>query len=526
METTDCVSLMIMYEDESVEVRYKNGTQLQLSPCGSEFMLLKPADPHGHPLQPAERVRQRTRFSTSKYKELIVAVLTFRNKYASRPYLPEALIPIDHKKPFLSIESDVMWPEWSSEVEVGPGGNAIVRSEDQRASLMLSPSGEEFFVEFTCNISRPQNQHQSMKSLSRNPDNRPGCMQQVICDSTGNQSKRTRQPNQERSCSREGDCAAQQKPEQMYQSTTVVQHHSCCAVSPIWSYPLSLAQHRSKSKDADAEETSNSKQTDTGMNMSNKSLEERRSQLPQALPLACSSPHWHRWKFKDPLSKEEDTDLPSELVKLIWRQGVTYRILSGVVPVVEISPGDGSVIRSNGVLNSYFNHHKVKLQEEELKELTYHVNSLPPDVPGQKYSVYAIVSRASRILSSYNQAKLSLKLPATPSCIQEDLLISRSKSSEQYPSTAVPKEHRMIMSQAADSISDLVAAELEKIKRFNFLLENSSLLKSESKCRNLKENFSETIHKPLSEDCIAEALLRTSKAIQDIDALIAGETLT
>nr|XP_046242811.1 uncharacterized protein C5orf34 homolog [Scatophagus argus] len=542
METNASASSMIMYEDESVDVRYGNGVQLQLSPCGCEFMLVKPSDPSGHPLQPPQRVRQRTRFAISTYKELLVTALTFRNKYASRPYLPEELIPADHKKPFFSIDSEVQWPEWSScEAETGPGGETIVRSEDERAALMLSPSGEEFSVEFPCSLSRTQKQHPSMRCFSRDSEGSPASQQQVsnlTCRTTDDETKEVDQGRgssrnesfRSRSCSPQPASTAHPKLEGMHQSTAVVQHHSSCAVDPIWCYPLSLARHLrtarlSKAEGVIAEGGGHVSQTHR-INMSDVSDVERRSHLPVALPLTCPSPHWHRWKVEDPLANK-DQDFPSELVKVMWCHGVTYRILSGTVSVMEVSPGDGSVIRSNGVLNTYFTHHKPELLSGQVKEVTYHLNNLPPDVPGQLYSLSSVVSRASRILTCYNEAKQSLKFLATPSCLQEDGHICKPAWTEENLSNPVSAEQHVKVTESAESRSDLVAAELEKIKRFNYLLDNNHPLRSEKRRAEVESSpAEETTREAMHEDCVAEALQRTSTAIRDIDALISAVALT
>ncbi|KAI3371886.1 hypothetical protein L3Q82_006762 [Scortum barcoo] len=523
MDSGAAVSLMVMYEDESVDVRCANGAELQLSPCGCEFMQVKPTEPRGHPLQPPERVRQRTRFTISAYK------------------------------PFCSIDSDVQWPEWSScDAEPATGGKTTIKSEEGRAVLMLSPSGEEFSVEFMCSLSQTSNQHHSSQALSRDSGSSPASQQQQQVSNLICQTDETKEVHQgrgsrrnesirSRSCSPRITSASQPKPEKMYQATTVIQHHSCCAVDPIWCYPLSLARHLwtarlSKPEDARAKGVSDLAQAHWRVNMSDVSIAEKRSRLPRALPLTCPSPHWHRWKIKDPLAKKEhsDLDLPTELVKVLWCQGVTYRILSGAVSVVEVSPGDGSVIRSNGVLSTYFTHHKPDLLSGQVKEVTYHLNNLPPDVPTQPYSVCSIVSRASRILTCYNEAKQSLKLPATPSCLQEGRR-SFKLIEENVPNPACVEQHVNI-TQMVESRSDLVAAELEKIKRFNYallniacpvLLENSHLLRSEKgRAEQEGNSAAEATGEVVNETCIAEALQRTSKAIQDIDALISAATLT
>ncbi|KAM9810982.1 LOW QUALITY PROTEIN: uncharacterized protein C5orf34 homolog [Neosynchiropus ocellatus] len=388
MESSSQISSMIMYQDESVDVRFSNGSQLQLSSCGCEFLFISPAkSSSGLPPPPTSRVRQRTRFTTSAYREMTSAALSFRNKYASRPYLPEELIPHAQKQPLDSIDTGVQWPRWSSKCcELSAEGETIVKAEDGRAQLKLSPSGEEFSVQFSCRLSLPHHKSsvepKHVRYLSMIPE-------------TVNKSS-----------------LFFPQLEGSYQSTTVVQHHSCLSVPPAWHHPLSLAQtHKSEPTGDDALRTSDEIEA-SGPTF------ERNSSLPLALPLTCPSPHRHRWKDQD----LPDQDLPSELLKVMWCKGVTYRILGGTVPVVEVSPGDGSLMRSNGILSNYFTHYKPEFGSDgvvsKVKELTHHLKSLPPDVPGQN-SVSSLVRRASRILSCYNQATQSLKLSVLPSCLQE-----------------------------------------------------------------------------------------------------------
>lgn len=59
---------MVLYEDDSVQVQYADGSRLQLSPCGSEFLFEKAPPVSAHPLERPERIRQRTHFVISTYR--------------------------------------------------------------------------------------------------------------------------------------------------------------------------------------------------------------------------------------------------------------------------------------------------------------------------------------------------------------------------------------------------------------------------------------------------------------------------
>ncbi|XP_052335063.1 uncharacterized protein C5orf34 homolog isoform X5 [Oncorhynchus keta] len=504
------IGLMIMYKDESVDVRYVDDSRLHLSPCGSEFMLEKAPTRSAHPLQSNEKVRQRTRFATSSYKDLMLGALEFRNEYATRPYLPEELISDDHRKQVFSIDPEVEWPAcYSCTAEVGLNRETVVSSVERSASLLLSSSGEEFFVNFTCRLSH----NQLHRPRSRDPNR--SVTEHIQQD---NQTCRPKTPSQQ-----SGACAEQQ------------------------SQP-SGERNRGETE----EETARGRdQTERAVTMTSTSRGERRSHLPQALPLRCPSPHQHRWKSMYSLVQDEqeaDQDLPTELVKVVWCQGVLYRIVDGAIPVVEVSPGDGSVIRSNGVLASYFTHHRAGPGPGEVKDVTYHLSNLPPDTPGQVYSVCSMVTRASRILNCYNQIRHSLKLPATQSCYNQvrpllklpatqscynqvrpllKLPATQSCYNQETSSESFIQEVHISQSgyinttETRQSRPNCVAEELEKIKRFNFLLDNSHLPKAQRGSTVVGCGSKEHVAhcEPVNES-IAEALQRTSKTIQDIDNLL------
>lgn len=61
-------SLMVLYGDDSVEVRYAGGGRLLLSPCGCEYRYQAALPAAAHPLQPAETTRQRVAFVVSAYR--------------------------------------------------------------------------------------------------------------------------------------------------------------------------------------------------------------------------------------------------------------------------------------------------------------------------------------------------------------------------------------------------------------------------------------------------------------------------
>ncbi|XP_028852645.1 uncharacterized protein C5orf34 homolog isoform X2 [Denticeps clupeoides] len=379
------VALAVMYQDESVDAHGADGSRLRLAPCGSEFV----AEKRGRDPQ---RVRQRTRFATSEYKALLLLVLEFRNRYATRPYLPEELIPAEKKKWLLADGvSEMEWPgEDPGYIEVTQDGEMVLRSKDGGGKLILSSSGEDFTMEYDCRVS----QSEMPKALEN--------MSSESQASDKNGSHTVTGPSVRPSSQRMGAARA---------FTSVVQHHSCLSYPDSWQRPLSAAAHHRMS-------------LRSGTTSSRPSLIQsgHNPHPPLPLPLRCSSPHLHRWNASSRLLDHEEPfeAMETDLVKVVCCHGIIYRIIEGTIPIVEVCPGDGSLMRSKGVLVNYFTHYQGGSVPGETVEKTYYLKNLPPDVPGQMYSVSSVVTRASRILKCYCLARDSVKLPYMNCCWHTD----------------------------------------------------------------------------------------------------------
>ncbi|XP_078240573.1 uncharacterized protein C5orf34 homolog isoform X1 [Pogona vitticeps] len=629
-------SFMILYEDNSVEVHYTDGSKLLLSPCGSEFLFEKAVPASAHPIQPPERVRQRTPFAISIYRDQILQAIDFRNVYSTRPYLPSRIIPTERKNVNFTDISEAKWPSHhNTEGMIFQNGTVTVSSLDNHARLFLPELQEEFIVQFLCKVSQtlptslPFSEESCDKSVQDCGDrSSKGSLLKLS-------SKQVRTEGDDNVPSKSGEVPKQDgKSSNVQKDETLAPFETCSSEyswvtqqMPVsscpeeWKYPLSLALmfHQSHSY---ATESDKSNKTSKSIALGISECEESVAvtPLPSALPLSCQAPYLHRWNFSDFFQhKQEDEGhhLHSQPVKVLWSNGVIYRFSLGTKSV-EIYPGDGSVFKSEGsFLGKYFTHCYIQEQTKQRQEMMYSVSNLPPDTPGSIYSVGAIITQALRVLLHDLENMLSLTHNYSICCWQmspethggERLPIplaekvipnvgrffaysdnkvhavfndgmtlnmvwdfishnAKSQKSEdantgwckmmspggaqqlvQINSPGIYERYITIAVEWCRSLNNdaytaapqtvpepeenwSVAAELEKIKRFNFLVENSNIpctvttVKRNPCFNTVKGNSPEEMHMSnvLGEKNIAETLEKTSKVISDIDSLLASCT--
>ncbi|XP_053151811.1 uncharacterized protein C5orf34 homolog isoform X2 [Hemicordylus capensis] len=638
MELETC---MILHEDNSVEVYYVDGSRLLLAPCGSEFLYEQAAPISAHPLQPPERVRQRTEFAISIYREQLLRAVDFRNQYANRPYLPSGIMPPNRKNVLFTDICEAQWPgpETASEVINMHNGNVKITSLDGHACLCLPELQQEFTVEFLCKVSqklsaplsllenhysestqdrcgrssqdstlKPSSEHLKIKKNSSLCGNADSCTHVSKSGSSSSQTQKENEiPWSFQSCSSE--------------YSRVTQHISVSSCPEQWKYPLSLAFTFYRSHIGHVAESDEGNKGSGNAGVGDVFNEPEKSRtvtcLPLALPLSCHASYLHRWTFCDLVQpRKEDIGCysHSQPIKVVWSKGVIYRFLTGSRSI-EIYPGDGSVFRSEGLfLGKYFTRYSIQEGTKQREETMYSVSSLPPDTPGSLYSVSATITQAMRILQHSLETMLSFThhgsdccwnlspktgggemLPVlvaekvipnvgrllaysdnkvhaafydgmilnmlwdfsslsgisqrpqdgnigwckliAPEGTQHLLQIDHPGLYERYIETVV--EWCRSLNRGRERCTDIpqsipegnwsVADELEKIKRFNFLVENSNIPRMVSPVktnpssnidneRSLEEIF---LAGDISKKNIAETLEKTSKIINDIDSILA-----
>ncbi|XP_042305992.1 uncharacterized protein C5orf34 homolog isoform X2 [Sceloporus undulatus] len=623
-------SLMILYEDDSVEVHYMDRSRLLLSPCGSEFLFEKAVPASAHPMQPPERVRQRTQFAISIYRSQLLRAIDFRNQYSDRPCLPSSIIPAERKNVLFTDISEAKWPspdnaEGTITVQ---NGNVTVSSLDGHTCLFLPELQRTFRVEFSCKVS--QTLSTSLSPLEKN------CSKLIQgCSRRSNQNSVLKLSSQQLTIKEKDDIPNAENPVQesssrcmrqdeipgAFQTSSeycrITQHMSVSSCPKEWKYPLSLAFKFYQSAQSNK---ANEDDGNIGHDCSEWDMSKAVTYLPSALPLSCHAPYLHRWNFNDffqPKQEDNECYLHSQPIKVLWNKDVIYRFFLRTKSI-EIYPGDGSVFKSEGSCwGKYFTRYYIKEQIKQREETMYSVSNLPPDTPGNLYSVWAIITQAIRVFQHDLDNMLSLThnysvccwkmspetggremLPVplaskifpnvgrffaysdnnvhavfydgmilnmmwdfnshdeesqipqdaitgwckltSPEGAQQLIQIDQPGLYERYITTVVEwcrnlnedKEKCLDITQHVPEENWSVAAELEKIKRFNFLVENSnipSMVPAEKRIPSSNKNRQNNSEaKLLSEDIgeksIAETLHRTSKIINDIDSILSSST--
>ncbi|XP_040398023.1 uncharacterized protein C5orf34 homolog isoform X2 [Cygnus olor] len=369
-----------------------------------------------------------------------------------------------------------------------------------------------------------------------------------------------------------------------YEYAWVTQCWSVSSYPEEWKYPLSLALmcynlHTVKTEMKTCEGNNH---TSIGADvLIDPKACEAVSRLPAALPLSCRAPHLHRfihgkrniaeiYPGDESFFKSEGAFLGNYFMHYVIQKGTNKReekmySVNSLPPDVPGSPYSiSSIITQATKILQYCYKTKLSLIHN------YHLCcwKMVPETDGREilpvlldekvipsigrllvYSDYKVHAtfrdgitlnmvwdfssgcRKIQVNENVGWCKLT-----TPDGIQQLIKISHPGIYERYIATVIEwcrslNESKEIPGYTAHSVTEenwSADAELEKIQRFNYLLDNSNFPERTSAAKTnpptiaigKTENRSDT--EELNEGCILKALEKTSKIIQDIESLLAA----
>ncbi|XP_052783044.1 uncharacterized protein LOC128219272 [Mya arenaria] len=131
------------------------------------------------------------------------------------------------------------------------------------------------------------------------------------------------------------------------------------------------------------------------------------SPVPSSLPLVCPGQHLHKLfgnniydDGKNPV--EDPTTFSFGRLKVLLIDGVIFRIVRlQSMKCIEVYPGDGSVIASQGMTGHFFQH--IIPIGNKLEERTYSLKSPPGQAVVGGHSIKGLLNRANRFLAHVRQ---------------------------------------------------------------------------------------------------------------------------
>lgn len=138
-----------------MEIYFKDGSNLQLSPCGANFRYTRA---HRDIVPSLGRkqfeVTQRCVFATSETRQKVINGLLIRNQLCSRPYLVAEFLSDMHVEPVRGYQKsiEIKWPQEAKSVSVNNDGSFTLLSMKGDAMVKLCPCKHAVVVSYNSSL--------------------------------------------------------------------------------------------------------------------------------------------------------------------------------------------------------------------------------------------------------------------------------------------------------------------------------------------------------------------------------------
>ncbi|KAL5004165.1 hypothetical protein ScPMuIL_017621 [Solemya velum] len=183
----------------------------------------------------------------------------------------------------------------------------------------------------------------------------------------------------------------------------VTKHYSCSEHPACWNHPVSLAKQASDQHSQNGPSVMRRSARNAYFPMKINPDRCVLTSIPAPIPLTCPGKHLHKLQLQQ--APDQTVDILSwrrGKLKIILIDGVVYRIVRlPSMKFMEIYPGDGSVIVSQGLSGHIFTHSTPK--GDTVEEKTYSAKTPIPAGASSTVSIQKLINRGYRFLGHANQ---------------------------------------------------------------------------------------------------------------------------